>query len=248
MNLDFIDDIFVQPASSDAGLSLGAAQMVSLKLGIRPKAMSHAYLGREYTDEEIERDLQTLQCPYRKLDDPVTKALELIQSEKVIGWFQGRSEFGPRALGARSILCCPKRSEMRDLVNQKVKFRESFRPFCPSVWYEDEAQYFSGRGHSSPFMNITFDVKDDKASKLQAVTHIDQTARIQTVGPKGVPPFIDLFCQLKQKGSIPVLLNTSFNLSWEPIVETPKNAIATFYGSGLDALIIGHFLLQKGPI
>jgi carbamoyltransferase len=154
-------------------------------------------------------------------------------------------EFGPRALGARSILANPQMKEMQDIVNKKIKFRESFRPFCPSVLEEDAAEFFIGKKMEAPYMTVTYDVKPDKISKIPAVTHIDNTARIQTVNQQQNPLYYNLLQELKKKTGIGVVLNTSFNVDNEPIVSSPRDAVATFHGSGLDALVIGNFLLVK---
>ena len=246
MNLDFIDDIYVQPASSDAGISLGAAYLAAAENGCSPLPMKSIYLGSSFSNQEIEDVLRELRLDYHKIDDPAEIASDLIAESKVIGWFQGAMEFGPRALGARSILANPAIKEMQDTVNRKIKFRESFRPFCPSVLEEDVHEFFSGTKLASPHMTITYDVKAEKENSIPAVTHVDGTARIQTVNQKQHLLYWELLQRLKKKTGIGVVLNTSFNVDNEPIVNSPRDAVATFYGSGMDALVIGNFLLTKG--
>lgn len=245
MNLDFIDDIYVQPAASDAGISLGAAMFVSAKYGYKPIAIKSALLGMEYSDNEIEKILKEISVDYKKIDNPAIEAALLVSKNKVIGWFQGRMEFGPRALGARSILANPAMPNVKDIINAKIKYRESYRPFCPSVIEEEVHNYFIGKAKSSAFMNITFDVVEEIKSKISGVVHADGTARIQTVNKQLQPLYYKFLLELKKLTGHPVVVNTSFNTNNEPIVANPSDAIATFYRSGLDALVIGSFLLVK---
>ncbi len=245
MNADFIDNIFVQPAAGDAGISLGAAYLAAHKHGFSLERMAHPYLGEEFSSNEIESSLKQTGVQYVKVDHPAQEAAKLIAKGKVIGWFQGRSEFGPRALGNRSILASPSIEGMRNLVNKKIKFRESFRPFCPSVLEEDAALYFTGGQLPAPFMTINYDVRDDVKNKLNEIVHVDGTARVQTVAKKENPLYHELLSELKVITGFGVCMNTSFNVSHQPIVNTPLQAIMTFYGCGLDALILGDFLLVK---
>ncbi|MCB0362171.1 MAG: hypothetical protein KDD35_05600, partial [Bdellovibrionales bacterium] len=154
-------------------------------------------------------------------------------------------EFGPRALGARSILANPRCREMKSIINDRIKYRESFRPFCPSLLESDIKDYFLGKSEASPFMNINFEVKQDWRSQLGAITHIDGTARVQTVNKDHNPLFYSLLHQLKKDSGCSVVLNTSFNLSHEPMVESPRQAIASFFGGGMDSCLIGDFLVTK---
>jgi carbamoyltransferase len=245
MNLDCIDDLYIQPAAGDAGVALGAAMLLSAQLGVLPQPMENAYLGEAFTAAEIEEEIANSGLSYEVTDDPAGFAAEQVGQNRVVGWFQGRAEFGPRALGSRSILGNPTHPDMDDIINRKIKFRESFRPFCPSVLEEDAAQHFDGAQAISPYMTITYDVKPESRELLPAVTHVDGTARIQTVNETQNPLFYRYLQRLKDEIGCGVTLNTSFNRKDEPIVNTPRDAIATFYGSGLDALVIGNYVVTK---
>lgn len=240
-----VDGFFVQPASSDAGISLGAAWMACIENGITPQAPSDAFLGNEYRDVEIQQVLDICQARYEWVDDPAAIAADLLASGKVIGWYQGRMEFGPRALGNRSILANPATENIQSLVNHKIKFREGFRPFGASVLEEDCAVNFEGRLPVAPYMTVTYKTRQERLAQLTGVTHADGTCRIQTVNEKQNKLYYDLLRHLKAKTGSGVCLNTSFNLKYEPIVCTPQQALGTFFASGLDALIIGHFLIRK---
>lgn len=245
MNLDFIDELYVQPASSDAGISLGAAYLVSVLEGATPRKMQTAYLGNEYSNEEIKKVLDFSNITYKNTDNPAAYAAQKVSEDKVIGWFQGKMEFGPRALGNRSILANPANAAMKDIVNSKIKFREAYRPFCPSVLEEDSELYFTGKQPIAPYMTITYDVKESQGTKIPAVTHVDNTARIQTVNQKQNPLYYQLLLQMKQITGMGVVLNTSFNRNREPMVCSPLDAISCFYGSGLDCLVMGNFVMEK---
>jgi carbamoyltransferase len=240
-----IDNFFVQPASSDAGISLGAAWLACLDANVKPIAPDNAVLGNEYSNEEIKSVLDICQIPHEKISDPSEIAAELLTKNEVIGWFQGRMEFGPRALGNRSILANPATADIQAQVNRKIKFREGFRPFGASLLEEDSAEYFDGRLPIAPYMTVTYQTRKDKVTALKGVTHVDGSCRIQTVNQKQNKRYYDLLRYLKDKTGVGVCLNTSFNLKYEPIVCTPQQAIATFYASGLDALIIGDYLIRK---
>ncbi len=239
---DWAEKLFVQPAAGDSGLSLGAAYLMSAEEGFKPEIMSTACLGSSYDNREIEQVLQGCGVRYRESSDTSEEAASMIADNKVIGWFQGRSEYGPRALGSRSILGNALAPEMKELINSKIKFREGFRPFCPAVLEEDFDEFFRGKKKSSPFMTINYDVI---SRKIPAVTHIDSTARIQTVSRDENPLFHRLLCILKENTGYGVCVNTSFNRSREPIVNSPRDALSVFYGSGLDSLVIGDFIVEK---
>ncbi|GIV33362.1 MAG: carbamoyltransferase [Chitinophagales bacterium] len=245
MNAGFVDALFIQPAAGDAGISLGAAWLAALQAGDIPVKPDHTFHGSAFSKEHIQSVLDACHLTYRHTDDPADAAAALIADRKVIGWFQGQMEFGPRALGSRSILAHPGYAEMKDIVNRKIKFREAFRPFCPSVLEEDAGKYFSGKQPIAPYMTITYDVRKEMQACIPAVTHVDGTARIQTVNAVQHPLYYRLLKKLKEKTGHGVVLNTSFNLSHEPIVCTPRNAIATFFSSGLDALVIDNFIVEK---
>ena len=245
MNLDFIDDLYIQPAANDAGVSVGAAYLGAVEQGHRPEPMANAYLGPSCDDAAIEEALKMAGVPYRRVEDPAAHAADLVARDKVVGWFQGRMELGPRALGARSILANPRNPGMQDIVNVKVKFREEFRPFCPSVLEEEAKEHFVGKATSAPYMTITFDVPEEKRKAIPSVTHVDGTARIQTVNEEQNAIFYRYLKALKERNGLGVTMNTSFNVKGDPIVNTPFQALATFYGSGMDALVIGPFALEK---
>ncbi len=245
MNAEFVDDVFIQPAAGDAGISMGAAWLASVRNGIKPVQPETTYLGPEFNTEEIKTTLQSCGLRFTELSDAASTAAKLLAEKKVIGWFQGRMEFGPRALGNRSILALPTDAKMQQTVNLKIKLRESFRPFCPSILEEDAPIYFEGKKAASPYMTITYKAKEPQCLNIPAVIHVDGTARIQTVNPSQNSLYYNLLQRVKQLTGHGVLLNTSFNLSHEPIVCSPRHAIATFYSSGLDALVIGNFLVVK---
>lgn len=239
-------NIWVQPAAGDAGTALGAALWVHAKEGENKErcfTMNHCYWGPEYTDEEVESFLKWTKVPYRKLENVAKETAEILAQDKIIGWFQGRMEFGPRALGARSILASPIHPDMQSRLNE-IKDREDFRPVAPVVLEEDAPEWFENAG-VSPFMLFVNCVQSDKADKIPAVRHVDGTARIQTVNKEQHPLYYSLLKEFKNLTGVPVLVNTSFNTRGEPIVCTPRDAIECFWTSPFDALIINSFLLEK---
>ncbi len=242
-----IDRIFVQPAASDEGTALGAALYPYLQLEQKlPRIdFAHCYLGPEFNNEEIERTLKSYKLNYRNIGTERARviAAELAQG-KIVGHFRGRMEFGPRALGNRSILADPRQAEMKDKVNMSVKYREWWRPFAPSMLEEHYHDYFAARA-LSPFMILSFPVNAAKEAQIPAAVHVDQTARPQSVSKSTNPEYWELINDFYKQTGVPVVLNTSFNLKGEPIVCSPFDAIRTFYTSGLDTLAIGDFLVQK---
>lgn len=244
-NLPFIENFFVQPVSSDAGISLGAAYLATVDEGISVQPMQDVYLGASYTNDEVKALLDKMNLRYKPLNDATSEAARLINEEKVIGWMNGRMEFGPRALGNRSILANPAADNIQQKVNQKIKFREGFRPFCPSVLEEDAPLYFEGKPTVSPYMTINFNATQLAKEKINGVIHVDGTARIQTVNRKRSPQYYSLLQNLKQYTGTGVVLNTSFNRNNEPIVCNPVDAVSSFFGCGLDYLIIEDFLVSK---
>jgi len=243
--LDCVDEIFVQPAASDAGLSLGAAYLAAIEEGERLGPFVSAYLGPEFGNAEIEDTLRMLGARYGKVDDPAVEAARRAAEGRIVGWFQGRMEFGPRALGSRSIVADPRKAEMKDLVNERIKFRESFRPFAPSALAERAGEFFVGCDGNAPYMTITFDVVEKKKREIPAVTHVDGTARVQTVARDVDPLYYALIRRFGEITGTPVVLNTSFNVKGDAIVNTPVQAVSTFAGSGMDDLVIGNFVLSK---
>ena len=241
-----MDRIFVQPAASDDGVALGAALEPFLDNGgnLPRREMRHAYWGPAFDDEAIETALRTYKLRYQRLSDVASVAAELLSEGKILGWFEGRMEFGPRALGSRSILADPRDPEMNAKVNNAVKFREWWRPFAPSLQKEAAREYLES-ATDSPFMILTAAVKPDKRSVIPAVTHVDGSARPQTVEKEINPLYWRLIDEFGKRTGVPVVMNTSFNLRGEAIVHTPTDAIRTFFSSGMDALVIGSFLVEK---
>lgn len=244
------DAIYVPPAPHDAGCAVGAALLVHHEVLGQPRAyrMTHAYYGPGYSDDQIVAAMKDAgvavpqALPEQQLIEETAAALA---DGSVVAWFQGRMEFGPRALGSRSFLADPRSDGIRDAINEKIKKRELFRPFAPSVKKEKASEYFDAPP-DSPFMNITVPVRGDKRSQIPAVTHVDGTARIQTVERETNPRYWSLLDAFERRTGVPVLLNTSFNIQ-EPIVCTPAEALRTFKGSRVDALAIGNFLLRREP-
>lgn len=241
-----IDKLFVQPAASDDGVALGAALAPFLDGGQRLplRAMRHAYLGPSFDDEAIENSLRTYKIRASRLADPASTAAELLSQGKILGWYQGRMEFGPRALGSRSILADPRDPEMNAKVNNAVKFREWWRPFAPSFKKEAAPEYLES-AYDSPFMILTAQVRPEKRSVIPSVTHVDGSARPQTVEKEINPLYYRLIDEFGKCTGVPVVMNTSFNLRGEAIVNTPTDAIRTFFSSGMDALVMGSFLVEK---
>jgi carbamoyltransferase len=238
-------NIWVQPAAGDAGTALGAAQWIDRKfsMGAPAQAMEHAYWGPAYSDDEVETLLQWMKIPYRKLTNVAAETAQILAQNKVIGWFQGRMEFGPRALGSRSILASPADANMQQKLNE-IKDREDFRPVAPVVMEEVAGEWFEN-ATVSPFMLFVYNINPGKADKIPAVRHVDGTARIQTVNRQQHLLYYDLLNEFNKLTGVPVLINTSFNTRGEPIVCTPKDAIACFWTSPFDALVINSFLLEK---
>ena len=269
---EIFDNIWIQPAAGDAGGSLGAALALwHIEQGNKRKINIHdnmkgSYLGPEFTQQEIESELLSVGAKFEVLsyDDLIDKTSEFLSHEKAIGWFQGRMEFGPRALGARSILGDPRSEKMQKNLNLKVKYRESFRPFAPSILKENLMDWFDLKSES-PYMLLVADIKSEKKiemtneqeklfgieklnikrSKIPAVTHVDYSARVQTVNKDTNKYYYDLIQKFKEKTGCPVIVNTSFNVRGEPIVNTPTDAFNCFMGTELDFLVIGNCILDK---
>jgi carbamoyltransferase len=241
------EDVYIQPAAHDAGTSIGAALHVWHQVLNRPRSfvMRHAYYGPGYSDPEIERELKTATVNYRRVadDELVDQAAHQLVRGGVLGWFQGRMEFGPRALGARSILADPRRQDMKDILNARIKFREPFRPFGPSLLAEAAHDYFD-TSSPSPFMVQARSIRPHQRSRIPAVTHVDGTGRLQTVERELNPRYWELLKRFGELTGVPVLLNTSFNEN-DPIVDTPAQAIDCFRRTHMDAIAIGSFLVVK---
>jgi carbamoyltransferase len=239
-------NIWVQPAAGDAGTALGAALWIDAKerkTNERNFTMDHAYWGPDYSDESIEKFLKWAKVPYRKLNNIAAETASILASDKIIGWYQGRMEFGPRALGSRSILASPINPDMQARLNE-VKDREDFRPVAPVVLEEDAPGWFKDARYS-PFMLFVYPVRESAAERIPAVRHVDGTARIQTVNRDQHPRYYELLKEFKKLTGVPVLVNTSFNTLGKPIVSTPRDAIECFWSSPFDALVIGSYLIEK---
>jgi carbamoyltransferase len=240
-------NLFVQPAAGDAGGAVGVAHYLYNTVHQQPrgKAWTHAFLGPAYGDAEIAQYLDATGAKYRTLSDRelVEGAARHLSEGNVVGWFQGRMEFGPRALGGRSILADPRDPKMRDTLNMKIKFREGFRPFAPSVLADKAGDWFEIEG-DSPYMLLVAQVREGKRV-IPSVTHVDNSARLQTVTREESPLYYDLIAEFGRLTGVPVVINTSFNVRGEPIVCTPKDAYLCFMRTDMDHLVLGHHLLDK---
>lgn len=246
--LGLFKNIYIYPAPGDGGTSVGAA-FYGYYLGRRKKEFHKAnqtpYLGYSASQEEIVKSLQKYKLTYSKPKKIEKETAILLSQNKIVGWFSGKTEFGPRALGNRSILANPRNLLNKDRINLKIKFRELFRPFAPVVIEEFAEQYFNTRGFKSPYMSFVFEVKRGKAGVIPAVTHVDNTARIQTVRREQNEKYWKVIKEFYKITSIPILLNTSFNRAGEVIVNTPEQAIEAFLGSDLDVLVLEDYLVRK---
>ena len=242
------NEIFVQPAAGDDGIAIGGAFQLYHKLTGKPRCfeLHDARLGPAYGNDAIKEFLDRAKLPYERPASIVGRAAELLAQGLIVGWYQDRMEFGPRALGSRSILADPTRPDMKDLINKYVKHREEFRPFAPSCLEEHASEYFEGCT-KSPFMLFTYPVINEQRDRVPAITHIDGTARVQTVSKDVNPQYHALIRAFERLRGVPMVLNTSFNVMGEPIVNTPSDAVRCFYATGMDALVIGDFVLQKRP-
>jgi carbamoyltransferase len=240
-------ELWVQPAAGDAGGAVGVAHYLYNTIHKQPraKAWTHAYLGPQFTDAEIARYLDDAGARYRTLSEHElpARAAKLISEGNVVGWFQGRMEFGPRALGARSILADPRDPKMRDTLNMKIKFREGFRPFAPSVLLDKTPEWFE-IDCDSPYMLLVAQVREGKRT-IPSVTHVDNSARLQTVTRQEAPLYYDLIREFEKITGVPIVINTSFNVRGEPIVCTPHDAYLCFMRTNMDHLVLGHHLLDK---
>ncbi len=266
------DEIYIQPAAGDAGGAVGAALAThhiyfgEERFPQNPDSMQGAFLGPEYLNIDVERSLRKFKPIYEKVEEPelYTKVAQLLNEGNVIGWFQGKMEFGPRALGGRSIIADPRRIDMQKKLNLKIKYRESFRPFAPSVLAEDASSYFDLKGNS-PYMLLVQPIKEErreelpsnyfelplreklavKRSELPAITHIDFSARVQTVHKDTNPRYWNLINAFKERTGCPIVINTSFNVRGEPIVCTPEDAYRCFMNTEMDYLVIGDYVFSK---
>src|SRR3989475_1959525 len=246
------EQLFVHPAAGDGGLAVGAAFYVWHEILGKPRSfvMDHAYWGPEYSHQEICRavdssGLAQKGCVVRELQEEelMRRAAAIIAEGKILGWFQGRAEWGPRALGNRSIVADPRRPEMKEILNRRIKHREIFRPFAPSVLAEATGEYFE-KSHASPFMTLAYAVRPEKRDKIPAPTHVDGTGRLQTVTREANPRYHALIKEFQKLTGVPVLLNTSFNEN-EPIVLRPEEAINCFLRTKMDVLVLGDYVIEK---
>ena len=245
------ESVFIPSCPDDSGTCIGSALLAyNQKAGKQARrfTQTHNYWGPGYSDDEIKRTLDAYKIKYHLLQDPEKSAAKAIADGKIIGWFQGKMEFGQRALGNRSILCDPRDASMKDKVNSAIKYRESFRPFAPSILEEEVRNYFDiEEGVSVPFMERVYPILPEKRKVIPAVTHADGTGRLQTVHKDTNPKYHRLISEFGRITGVPVVFNTSFNLNGEPIVCSPKDAIRTFYSCGMDCLFLGKFLIEKQP-
>jgi carbamoyltransferase len=246
------EQVYVHPAAGDGGLSVGAAFFVWHQILGQPRSfvMDHAYWGPEYSREEIRRAVESgglaqKGCAIYELgeEELTRRAAAIIADRKILGWFQGRAEWGPRALGNRSIVADPRRPEMKEILNQRIKHREIFRPFAPSILAEAASDYFE-KSHPSPFMSLAYAVRPEKREKIPAPTHVDGTGRLQTVTREANPRYHALISAFHDLTGVPVVLNTSFNDN-EPIVCRPEEAIDCFQRTKMDALVLGDLLITR---
>jgi carbamoyltransferase len=246
------EQVYVHPAAGDAGLAVGAAYYVWHQILGKPRSfiMDHAYWGPGYTREEVRRaidanGLAQRGCRIEELaeDNLMQRTAAIVAEGKILGWFQGRAEWGPRALGNRSIVADPRRPEMKEILNQRIKHREIFRPFAPSILAESTGEWFE-KSHPSPFMTLAYPVRPEKRGKIPAPTHVDGTGRLQTVTREANPRYWSLIKAFEQLTGVPVVLNTSFNDN-EPIVCRPAEALDCFQRTQMDALVLGDFLITR---
>ena len=255
------EEVFIQPAAGDAGGGVGVATFIWFNIlgnkrdvshrsnpngiGLKKDLMQNSYLGPEYSNEEIKKFFGEKEIVYEEFEreEILKRTAEVIADKRVVGWFQGRMEWGPRALGNRSILADPRDRKMQDIVNLKIKFRESFRPFAPTVLLDKAAEYFE-LDCQSPYMLLVTQVREDKRV-IPAVTHVDGSARIQTIAREDNPLYYDLIEKFYKLTEIPVIINTSFNVRGEPIVCTPEDAYTCFMRTKMDNLVMGDFMMRK---
>jgi carbamoyltransferase len=247
------ENVWIQPAAGDDGIAIGCALYGYLEILKQPRnfVMNHSYVGKKYSDQEVhdasQRLLTRIQTTQVKSDNICRDTAKLLADQKVVGWFQDRSEFGPRALGNRSLIADPRKPEMKDILNSRVKHRQPFRPFAPIVLYERAREIFEGE-EDSPFMLIAKNVRPEWRDKIPAIVHVDGTARVQTVREDTNPMLYRLLKEFDALTGVPVLINTSFNVKGEPIVETPHDAVVCFMTTGADHLVLHDTLISKNAL
>jgi carbamoyltransferase len=247
------ENVWIQPAAGDDGIAIGCAYYGWLEILKRRRdfVMEHSYVGKPYSDQEAARELQKflvrIQVDAVKSENVCRDTAKLLADQKVIGWFQDRSEFGPRALGNRSLIADPRKPEMKDILNSRVKHRQAFRPFAPIVLAERMKEVFEG-DEDSPFMLIAKPVRPEWRDKIPAIVHVDGTARVQTVREQTNPMLYRLLKEFEALTGVPVLINTSFNIKGEPIVETPQDAVNCFLNTGVDHLVMHDTIVSKNAM
>ncbi len=246
------ENVHIPPSPGDAGSAVGCAQYLyydyhnnqrSIEKNTSKVIAENVYVGPSFSNEKIQNFLDSKKIPYQKLehDQLLTKTATLISDGNIVGWYQGKMEWGPRALGCRSILADPRKAEMKDILNEKIKHRESFRPFAPSILEEYVSEYFE-IDRISPYMLMVVPVKSDK---IPAVTHVDGTGRLQTVNRDANPIYYDLIQEFYKITGVPVVINTSMNVMGEPIVNTPEQAYQMIVKTDMDYLVLGNYLVKK---
>jgi carbamoyltransferase len=246
------EQVYVQPAAGDAGLSVGAAFYVWHQTLGKPRSfvMDHAYWGPDYSREKVRSAIESSKATQggftiAELEDEelMRRTAGIIADGKILGWYQGRAEWGPRALGNRSIVADARRPEMKEILNRRIKHREIFRPFAPSILAEKTGEWFE-KSYPSPFMTLAYSVQPEKRDKIPAPTHVDGTGRLQTVTKEANPRYHALISEFERQTGVPVVLNTSFNDN-EPIVCKPEEALDCFLRTQMDALVLGNFLITR---
>lgn len=246
MEHESVDALFVPPAPGDAGTALGAAAFAAAQAGDCVAPLRHAYLGPKFTTKEIVQELESLRIPHRVVDDAPGDAAALLAAGEVVAWFQGRCEWGPRALGNRSILGHPGIRGTADDINARIKYRERWRPFCPSV-LDSRAAEFLGSTHPSPFMTLSFRVPPVWRERTPEIVHVDGTVRPQVVNADTNPRYHRLLSAFERHTTLPCVINTSLNRRGEPMVQSPRDALAMFFGSGLEHLFLEDVYVAKSP-
>ena len=240
-------EIFIQPAAGDAGTALGVAYFIEHQILGKPRTfvMRDAYTGPRFVNGRVTQTLKQYALAYQELDENAlcVQTAQLIAQGNIVGWFQGAAEWGPRALGNRSILADPRRGDMKDILNARIKHREKFRPFAPSILLEETGKYFD-QDYPDPFMIKVYNILPEKRAEIPAVTHVDGTGRLQTVERETAPLYWKIINAFKNETGVPIVLNTSFNEN-EPIVCTPEEAVECFLRTKMDALVLGNFLVKK---
>ena len=241
------ESMYIPPAGHDAGTAMGSALWLynHIQGNDRIDPMQHSFFGSQFSDEEIEKFLRSENIEFKRYSDEELndKVSDCLINAGVVGWFQGRAEFGPRALGHRSILADPTRDDAKEILNLKIKRREAFRPFAPSILKEHVVEYFE-KDEEVPFMEKVFQIKEDKRELLLAVTHVDGSGRLQTVDKDIDPKYYNLIYNFYKKSGVPILLNTSFNEN-EPIVNTPAEAYACFARTKMDMVVMGNIVIER---